>query len=57
METTFMNPENNKTNEPRKFVLDLSQKLGFRNSDKHVALQNFSIYLNITNAWNNEIIW
>ena len=50
METTFMNPENNKTNEPRKFVLDLSQKLGLRNSDKHVALQNFSIYLNITNA-------
>ena len=50
METTFMNPENSKTNEPRKFVLDLSQKLDLRNSDKHVALQNFSIYLNITNA-------
>ena len=34
---------NCKTNEPHKFVLNLSQKLNSRSSNKHVALQN--IYL------------
>ena len=44
METIFMNTGNSKTNEPHKFVLNLSQRLDLRSSDKHVALQNFSIY-------------
>ena len=44
METIFMNTENSKTNEPHKFVFDLSQRLDFRSSNKHVALQNLSIY-------------
>ena len=39
-----MNTENSKTNEPYKFVLNLSQRLDFKNSDKHVTLQNLSIY-------------
>ena len=39
-----MNTEKSKTNEPHKFVLNLSQRLDFRSSDKHVALQNVSIY-------------
>ena len=39
METIFMNTENSKTNEPHKFVLNLSQRLHLRSSDKHVALQ------------------
>ena len=39
METIFMNTENSKTNEPHKFVLNLSQRL-----DKRVALQNLFIY-------------
>ena len=43
METIFMNTENCKTNEPHKFVLNL-QRLDLRSSDKHVALQNLSIY-------------
>ena len=30
METIFMNTENSKTNEPHKFVLDLSQELDLR---------------------------
>ena len=41
--------ENSKTNEPHKFVLNLSQRLDLRSSDKHVALQNLSIYY----AWKN----
>ena len=49
-----MNTENSKANEPHKFVLNLSQKLGLRSSDKHVALQNLSIYCtwkNIRKQW------
>ena len=43
METILMNAENSKTNEPHKFV-NRSQRLDLRNSNKHVALQNLSIY-------------
>ena len=49
MELIFMNTENNKTNEPQKFVLNLSQRLDLRSSDKHVAFQNLSIYY----TWKN----
>ena len=49
METIFMNTENSKTNEPHTFVLNLSQKLDLRRSNKHVALQNLSIYF----TWKN----
>ena len=49
METIFMSRENCKTNEPHKFVLNLSQILDLRSSDKHVALQNLSIYY----TWKN----
>ena len=44
METILMNTENSKTNEPHKLFINLSQKLDMRNSNKHVALQNLSIY-------------
>ena len=44
METIFMNTGNSKTNEPHNFVLNLSQRLDLRSSDKHVAVQNLSIY-------------
>ena len=39
-----MNTENSKMNEPHKLVLNLSQRLNLRHSNKHVALQNLSIY-------------
>ena len=39
METIFMDMGNSKTNEPRKFVYNLSQRLGLKSSNKHVALQ------------------
>ena len=44
-----MNMENSKTNEPHKFVLNLLSRLDLRNSNKHVALQNLSIYY----TWKN----
>ena len=40
----FMSTENSKTNEPHKFALNLSQRLDLRSSNKHVVLQNLSIY-------------
>ena len=39
-----MNTENSKAIEPYKCVLDLSQILDLRSSDKNVALQNLFIY-------------
>ena len=64
METIFMNTENSKTNEPNKFVLNLSQRLDLRSSDKRVALQNLFIYYtwqNIRKQYKNnelkKIIW
>ena len=49
MKTVFMNLENSKTNEPHKFFLNFSQRLDLRSSDKHVAIQNLSIYY----TWKN----
>ena len=39
-----MSMENSKTNELHKFVLNLSQRLDLRGSNKHIAFQNLSIY-------------
>ena len=50
MKMTFMNTENSKTNDPHKFVLNLSQRLDLRSSNKHITLQNLSIYY----TWNDE---
>ena len=49
MKTIFINTENSKTNESHKSVLNLSQRLDLRSSDKHVALQNLLIYY----TWRN----
>ena len=44
-----MNAENSKTNESGKFVLDLSERLDLRSSDKYIDRQNLSIYY----TWKN----
>ena len=57
MQTTFMNTENSKTNEPHKFVINLSQRLDLKSSNQHVALQNLSTYYtweNIRNQYKNN---
>ena len=53
MKTIVMNTENSKTNEPHKFVFNLSQRLDLRSSDKHVALQNLSIFYTWKNIKNS----
>ena len=52
-------PEHSKTNELHKFVLNLSQTLDLKSSNKHVALQNVSIYYtwkNIRKQYKNNIL-
>ena len=49
MEMIFMNTKNNKTNEPRKFVPNLTKRLDLRSSSKHFALHNLPIYY----TWKN----
>ena len=39
-----MSTEKSKMNEPHKSARKLWQRLGLRSSNKHVALQNLSIY-------------
>ena len=43
MERLFINIQNYKTNEPHKFVLNLSQIVDLKRSNKGVAFQNLSI--------------
>ena len=47
MKMIFMDTENSKTNESPKFVLNLSQRLDVKSSNKHVTLRNMFILLKI----------
>ena len=49
METIFRNTKNSKSNETNKFVLNFSQRLNLRSSDKHLALQKFIYLLQVEN--------
>ena len=44
MGVIIINTENSKTNDPYKYILNLSQRLILRSLNKHVAFQNLSIY-------------
>ena len=53
-----MNTENSKMNESHKFIFNLSQRLDLKSSNKHVALQNVSIYYmgkNIRKQYKNNL--
>ena len=45
-----MNTENNKTNEPHRFKLDLTDKLNLKSPNKNLALANLSLYY----TWKNK---
>ena len=49
MDTMIMNSKNSKTSDPHKLLLNLTDKINLKRSDKYVALSNFSIYC----AWKN----
>ena len=44
METIFVNTENSKSNEPRRFRLSLADKFNLKNSNKNTTLVDLSIY-------------
>ena len=44
MKTIFMNTKNSRNNEPQKFFLNVFEILDLKSSNKHIALQNLSIY-------------
>ena len=46
MGTVFMNPENSKTSEPYRLLLNLVGKINVKRSDKYVALSNLSMCYN-----------
>ena len=49
IDTIFMNSENSKISEPYSLLLDLSDKINLKSSDKYVALSNLSTYY----TWKN----
>ena len=53
----FMSTENSRTNEPRKFRLNLADELNLKHPNENMALANLSIYYtekNIKSAYNNK---
>ena len=49
MDTIFMNSKNIKASNPHRLLLNLSNKINLKRSDKYVALSNLSIYY----TWKN----
>ena len=49
MDTIFMNSGNNKTSNLHRLLLNLSDKINLKRSDKYVALSNLIIYYSWTN--------
>ena len=52
-----MNSENSKTSKPRVLILNLTDKIDLRRSEKNIALSNLSIYYtwkNIKESCNNN---
>ena len=43
MDTVFMNSENSKTSNPYRLLLNLSDKINLKRSDKYIALSNLKI--------------
>ena len=49
MDIIFMNSKNSKTSDPHRLLLNLSDKINLKRSDKYVALSNLSMYF----TWKN----
>ena len=45
-----MNTRNSQTSDPRRLLLNLTDKIDLRRKDKYIALSNLSIYY----TWNNK---
>ena len=62
MNAIFMNSKNSRTSDPHRLLLNLSDKMNVKRSEKYVALSNLSIYYTRKNikksyknpTWNEE---
>ena len=57
MDTIFMKSENSKASDPHRLLLNLSDKVNLKRSDKYVALWHLSIYYtwkNIKKSYKNN---
>ena len=52
MDTIFMNSEVSKTSDPHRLLLNISDKINLKRSDKYVALSNLCIYYTQKNIKN-----
>ena len=52
MNTIFMNSKNSETSDLHRLLLNLTDKINVKGSDKYVALSNLSIYY----TWKNIIM-
>ena len=43
MNTIFMNSGNSKTSNPHRLLINLSEKINLKRSDKYIALSNLSL--------------
>ena len=44
MDTIFKNSKNSKTSDPHRLLLNLSDKINLKRSDKYVAISNLTMY-------------
>ena len=49
MNTTFLSSKNSKTCDPHRLLLDLTDKMNLKSSDKYIVLSNLSIYYALKN--------
>ena len=57
MDTMFMNSKNNKSSDPHRLLLNLTDKIDSRKKDKYIALSNLNIYYtwkNIKKSYKNN---
>ena len=49
MNAKFINSINSKTSDPRRHLLNLTDKIDLRRKDKYIALSNLSVYCTCKN--------
>ena len=53
MNTIFTNSGNSKTSNPHRLLINLSEKINLKRSDKYIALSNLSLYYTYRMAHKN----
>ena len=53
MDNIFMNSENSKTSDPYRILLNVTDKINLKTSDKYVALSKYELKISVP-TWNEE---